>query len=750
MRGTRTVRLILAVFAVLAVAAPAPAQTQIGGFGIEGNVDAGWRFLPDEPSKSRRAKWEEYRDFPSSAFLGDLQLRFFRPDQSYAIELGGSKWGQQDQEFSLGAGRLGLWEFGFSWDQTPHVFSTNARFLATETSRGVFTLTTPRPPLAAHNSAPTLDEISLRWDTAKVFFTLTPTPDLDITAAYTRIRKEGNRPLGMAMGSPGNNFYEILEPIEQTIHDFRIKGTWATENWQLQFGYTLSVFQNDLDRVRADNPCFGAVAPAGCGANDPAAPATGQTSLPPDNMAHTITIGGGVNLPMRTRVNANFSYGLALQNADFLPHTINPALAANPSLVLPQTSLNGNAQTILFNLGVTSRPIRDWTFSAKYRLFDLMDRSDVISFAGLVVNDRSLSGARTAGRWDYQRQNADADARWQIIRPLAITLGGGWEHWSRNEHREVPDSDEYFAKLAVDTTPFEWLLARLTYRPSFRRISNYNARAHAEHTVGDEDGAAVSQGQSILLRKFDEAERNRQQVDLSVNLMPLESLTITPTASYKWDDYLKPAVTDPAGGTGTFLGVDTRTSWSAGMDVGWAPWERVSFSAGYMHEVNYQRMDSRSRPVIGGFGVDFFDYTWISNITDTIDTAYAGVKTVLIPDMLDLRFNASYSYALGTQETRNITAPVSSTAANNFSASAKRMPAFEDELIRLEAALSYHFLKNWTARLGYAFESFTKHDWRTDGLDPFTPAFGNSIWLGNDLRSYTAHIVTAAIGYRFK
>ena len=106
MRSTGTVvRLLVLGVPVLvslfAVAGPAPAQTEIGGLGIEGNVVAGWRFFIDEPAKSRRAKWEEYRDFPGSAFLEDLQLRIFRPDESYSAEFSGSKWGQQDQEFSL-------------------------------------------------------------------------------------------------------------------------------------------------------------------------------------------------------------------------------------------------------------------------------------------------------------------------------------------------------------------------------------------------------------------------------------------------------------------------------------------------------------------------------------------------------------------------------------------------------------------------------------------------------------------------
>lgn len=747
---------IVVIAAALAVPSPVTAQLQLGGMNVEGNVDLGWRSFIDEPAKSRRAKWEEYRDFPGGPFLSDLELRIFRPDESYSSEFAGSKWGQSDQEYSLRTGRLGLWEFGFDWDQIPHVYSTNARFLATETSRGVYALPTPRPPLVAHNSAPTLDEISQRWDQMRTFFRLTPTPDLDFKAEYTRIRKSGDRPFSMAFGSPGNNFYQILEPIEHTVHDFRIGGTWAKENWQLQFGYVLSIFQNDLTGVQADNPCSGAVAPAGCAAGDAgaAAPTRGLVSLPPDNMAHTFTINGGVNLPWwRTRLTGNFSYSLQFQNQDFLGHTINPTLAANPSLALPQKSLNGNVQTLLLNIGAVSRPIRNVTLSAKYRLFDYSDNSDEITFPALVLDDRSISPGRFVGRFDWQRQNADAEARWQVRPQVALTIGGGWERWNRNDHREVPDSDEPYAKAAIDLTPFDWLTARVTYRPSFRRISNYNTRAHAEHVVADEDPAALSQGQSVLLRKFDEAERNRQKVDVTLQIMPLETLSITPTASYVFDDYLSKPPVDPAGGRHDFLGMQEQVGWTAGVDMAWAPVERVQLSLGYMHESYYRKLESRSRPVVGGFALDFSDYDWISNITDTIDTLYGGVKVAIIPRVLDWGLSGSWAYALGRTDNRNPKTPVSSTAANNLTATAKPFPAFEDELIRLETAVAYHFpfpaLRGWTAKLGYVFESWQKHDWRTDKLNPFIPGV-SAVFLGNDLRNYTSHIVAATLGYRFK
>ena len=57
----------------------------------------------------------------------------------------------------------------------------------------------------------------------------------------------------------------------------------------------------------------------------------------------------------------------------------------------------------------------------------------------------------------------------------------------------------------------------------------------------------------------------------------------------------------------------------------------MKLSLGYMHESYYRKMESRSRPVINGVAVDFSDFDWLSNITDTIDTLYGGVKIAVIP-----------------------------------------------------------------------------------------------------------------------
>lgn len=733
---------MLAALAALSMGTPAAAQIPVGGFQLEGDIEAGGRLFIDEPAGKQKAKLEEYRDMTPGLLLERLNLRLFRPDESYSVEFAGSKWGYEDQEFSLRAGRLGLWEFGFDWDQTPHVFSTNAQMRATEAARGVFTLP-PRPSATtlstaertAYNTAPDLGEIGVRWDTARMFFALTPTPGLDLKLEYKRIDKDGDRPISLATSTPGGQFVESLEPIEQTIHEVRLRAGYATERWQLQFGYIFSLFENELNSLTVDNPLR--VGDGALVGGTTSTPGSVRLSLPPDNMAHTFSLAAGVNLPMRTRLMGNFSYSLWLQNDSFLPHTRNTSIPT-ATLALPADDLDGRVHVTNLYLSAVSRPLRPLTLSLKYRLYDLQDDSEVLTFVGNVENDNVLrSDTIRAGRWDFRKQNVDVDGRWQIVQPLALTLGAGWERWDRSVHREVEESDELFGKAAVDATLLEWLQARLTYRPSVRRVAHYKPHAHKEHSV-IEDDVEARQGQSVLLRKFDEGERDRHKVDFQLSIMPHDSITVAPAFGYRHDDYIE-----------SRLGLQEETAWSAGMDVSWAPTERFSISAGYVHERIDSRMRSRSRPVTGSTTFDFVDYDWVSDNVDTVDTFNGRVRASIIPKVLEWTAGATYSYALGRIDTRNPVTPTSGTASQDYTATARSLPAFEDALLRVETALKYHFLKVWTASLRYTFERFEKQDWRTDQLTP-TIAGAHSVWLGNDLKDYSTHIFALTLGYRFK
>ena len=727
----RTTLLFAAGFVLLALASgTAWAQTEILGYKLDGSVEVGGRAYLDRPTDKQSGKFEEYRDIPQGIFLEGLGFRLSTKDDRYLFEFKAKEAGEEDQNFLLRSSRLGLYEFEFEWDQTPHIYSTTGRMLSTEASRGVFTLPSPRPALSAHDSAPRLDEIGLRWDTARLSLSLTPTPEWDLKAEYTRINKDGDRPIGMSFAGGGGPSLEILEPIEQTVHDFKVSASLARENWQLRFSYNLSLFENSLDGVIADNPAPGVAFDTVAATSTPS---RGRIALAPDNTAHTWTLAGGVNLPLRTRVNGALSYSWRLQNQDFLPHTINPGLVAfgGSQLDLPKSSLDGDVRILLFNLNATSRPLKPLTLTARYRVYDYNDQTDEMIFTGRVDADLTfVKEATRATRFPYTKHNAGMDARWRILTPLAFTVGMGWERWERSDkHREAPITDEFMPKASLDYTPTDWMLLRATYAPSFREINDYNSHAHVAHVSLEEPGLGTGT-QHFRLRKFDEANRDRQRADLLLQLTPLDTLTTSLTYSIREDDY-----------THSLFGLQKDNSWAAGIDVTWTPHERLSMSASYVREESLAQLRSKYRSTTQ---LDNPTYDWVARNSDAIDTFGAGVNATLIPGVLDLGLNWNFSYALWRMEAFNPLTPTPAAA----SATAVNFPAIEDTLNRLEAFLRYHFGKNWTAKLQYVFESFQKTDFRTDQLVPSEGT--TNIFLGNDLKNYDAHILGLTLAYRFK
>jgi MtrB/PioB family decaheme-associated outer membrane protein len=478
----------------------------------------------------------------------------------------------------------------------------------------------------------------------------TPTPDWDLRAEYTRTLKQGGRPIGMVFGSPGGNLIELPEPIDQTINDFRMAAGLAREQWQLQLSYNLSVFQNDVDALIADNPLRITDARISAGTS---APARGRLSLAPDNQAHTVSLSGGWNLPWRSRLTGTFAYGWRFQDQDFLPHTINSAIV-NPGLTLPANDLDGDVRTLLATLRFTSRPFRNITVGARYRFYDFEDRSPTLIFPAQVVTDTTLSTEGVAtSRFSYTKHNAGADVGWRLLPPLALKVGYEWERWDRDSrHREAPLTDEHTPKLSLDYTPLDWLPLRASYAHSWRRISDYNTFAHLGHTVLEEESlqGEIPQSQSLLLRKYDEADCDRDRVDLLVQLSPLETLTLTPTLSFRNDNY-----------TNSPLGLQDNESWAAGFDVSWSPMERLALFASYMREAFDARQRSRYREPPAQLENPTFD--WVAKNNDSIDTVGAGLDAALIPKKLDLRLAWNFATATNKMRSFNPVPPSGGSAA---------------------------------------------------------------------------------------
>ena len=275
----------------------------------------------------------------------------------------------------------------------------------------------------------------------------------------------------------------------------------------------------------------------------------------------------------------------------------------------------------------------------------MVDSSHTPTFEAFVLNDQNAitSTPLRAGRYDYMRQNADLNGRYQLNRYAALTVGVGWEGWDRNSNWEVGHTDEAIAKVALDVTPTDWLLIRATYQPSFRRGDGYNTNAFLKENGNVPPGFAGSASQDYQLRKFNEADRDRQKADLMVQITPIDQLSITPSVGYKFDNYVASGMQHD-GNTVNLqqLGLQQAVSWSAGhrpqLDaVGPVLLRHRLRARVHLPEAAPNRSATPSTP--RSTGSRTAPTRWRRSTPPSRPPSF--------PDKADLLINGSFSYALG-------------------------------------------------------------------------------------------------------
>lgn len=647
------------------------AATDFYNFSVSGDVEFGWLFFADRPPEKERGYLEQYRDMSPGPF-GAFQLYALSKDESYLFEALGEHAGREDQNILVRSSKIGVYTFEFEWDQIPHVYSTRSRLD---------------------------DEISLQRDTARFALGYTPAPDWDLFVEYRYTEKSGERPRGVAeepfqVPESISEFEPFLEPIKYKEQDGTVAATYAKKGYQVSLSYNVSSFNNDTLSIRA---------PGEDGS------ARDRISLPPDNMAHIVSLAGGVSMPYKTRVNGLLSYGLNLQDEDLLP-----PVSSSPATSAP-TDFDGEVNTLLLYLSGTSRPLPQLTVKAKYRLYHYGDDSDFTVDEDEGEEDAFLL---LAERMPYTKQNVGLEGKWQFQWPMSLILSYNYEGYLRDDDPYRADTNDHTPRIALNYTPLSWLLIGTSYSHSIRTsdqsLETFQGRVppptppHSPQTINCSECHGPGSGAPFpLLSKFNMADRNRDRFDFFTEFTPWNSVTFTTNFGLAQDDY-NYDIGD--------YGLLDDDSWFAGADFVWTPFKRLALSANYLHE----EFDTRQR-VDDDLEIDF-DPGPILKTDDRIDTVGAGANISLLPEKLDLDMRYSLSYA--TSDFHN---PL--------------LPDLEEVFSQYKTYLRYRITGHWTAKLGYIFEDFNVSNEYTRESEEFPTSYYYS--------DYTAHMIALSMLYRF-
>ena len=584
-------------------------------------------------------------------------------------------------------------------------------------------------------------DYAFNTDVGVVGLRFTPREDLQFEFEYNNRRKEGYR--SMSADQP-NHPVELPIPIEDQTHEIKTKVEFVRPDYAIQFGYTGSFYANHFNSYMWDSldstvTQMGLFTAALADATRTAASAKGELSAPPDNVAHTFNLTGTAALPFRSRINATLGYTMLRQDDTFQNNVPVAGTGITPKNTddAGRSSPDAKTDLLLGNFLLTSRPLNNVSVTAKYRFFQLQNDMPVHVFSdtispitpagvlyqradgrvGFFTGGGTFTFAQGTSRQErYTKQNTGLDIGWRPIRKVSLKTGYEYEHWNRADiDGQSFGTDEHIAKAAVDVTPLDWLLGRLTYTYGIRNLYDY--------------GRDPLSGPKFF--KFNYADRTRNRADLLLELSRWETFTPSLNFGYAYDNY-----------PNSRFGLTDDKNFSAGVGLGWSPMSGLTLSADYTYE-RHDTVQASPGSATATSNVNDFE----STSRDQFHIVGVGAILDVIPKIFDVNLGYSVSFGYTTIKAQNLS-PAFTTRAGDFD-------RIQNVLQTFRIVGRYRLTEKLSVRGGFAYERYNEHNFAKDPMLAFMGNYDRSgtgilaNWVGATVPNYEAYITSFFVRYDF-
>lgn len=660
--------------------------------------------------------------------IGDMTVRRRAPFDSESTmywESTGSNLGLDSRSVHLEYGHQGDFELFLDYDQTPRFQIENAR--TPYFGDGHQHLTLPAGLQNSGTSSSTITNLDANLRTIDIETERTElgggltwhlNKQWSLKGEYSHEFKEGTDTIAGIFGQSGGNPLSAIlpEPIDYEEDQVDIALGYIGDRLQAELAYKGSWFWNNKDTLRWDNPFTNAAWAT--------IPTEGQMSLPPDNQAHRISLSTGYNLSDTSRLTGVFSYGWMLQDENFLPYTINPALATN---ALPRQSLDGEIKDLLIDVSGWTRPIDGLDLQARYRFND-RDNDTPRDVFQIVRSDTQDAGdERINLPYSTKQHLVNLDATYRVLPRTQVTLGYDFEQKERT-FTEVDTTREHTGRVKVRSRPLDNVSTTVEYAHSYRNSpDDYEGNApFVASTVGATPDDFENHPD---LRKFYLADRDGDVISAGLSIIPHEKVSIGVSGSYSKYNY----------DDGVY-GLRDHTRSDITLDVSYSPTSDVTAYTFYTYERQEFAQDgiqfTAATPPANLLGNDP-TLRWSMDSRDEVHSVGSRVEWHVLENKLDLNFEYTFSMAMTSFD------PKGAAGTNP----AIGLPDVKSTLHSIGVSADYHLRENTSLRLGYWFQSLRTDDFALDGVDVDT--VDQVLGLGEGSPNYTAHVVGISFAYKF-
>lgn len=565
-----------------------------------------------------------------------------------------------------------------------------------------------------------------------------------ITSDIRTEHKEGTLEQSVYLGAQ----QAIALPINYDTTRYDVKAAYQTRALQAQLGYTFSKFSdNNGAFIFQDTVAGGANSQTAAGANPPGAAiamyqVNGAYSQMPSNSAHYVTGMVGYNVTNTTRVNANFRYGLEMQDDQLPPAGYGSSFAVNPNLALlasNPSSLAGLARVYQGSVQATSRPITNLDLKAGYSVDgrDVATASSTIAGMTHALEGGNFTlgapdGSGTVAPQNWTKQKATVEGTYRVLQNTKLTLGYTLNEADRGVAQAGRNIENTGSIKLATSVPSIGVNGSVSYAHSDRSASATHVDLPWQAFSGDPAAGFPSM-------TFYQAARVQDVVKVRGDYMPTEELVFGVNGRLTNNTYTYPT---------NVVGNSRDYNASVGPDITFSPNKSLTANLFYTYEEVYygNRGAGAAYDLNGGYG-------WSASSTDAIHTLGASADWKAT-DRLKVGFAYTYSsgdlsYMLfdGITSASCLACAVSSAAYANVA----NPPTIGTTMHSLQVHGTYAVAPNIDLWAGYQYSMFKDNDWAYTAWSAVTQttATGYTVSSGAAAPASHANVVMTKVRLKF-
>ena len=646
--------LALAVLSLSLPAVAAEAEDEIAELiKPDSSISAGVGFVSDDSPR-----FGQYTGMTEQGAYGLLDIDIaHRVDATGTwLLLEGRNLGLDNRDLRFEHRRQGDWGYFLEYSQIPRIepFTANTAVSGIGTPNlGVPAVSTPGVPV----------ELKTEREVFGLGFDVAFADKFDFKLRAQQQEKNGERIF--ARGTTGGTglFQFIPEPINSTTRMLETTFGFTDKKLQLSGGYYGTMYDNH-------NTALYITETGG---------ATGLTGftpmgLPPGNEAHQLYLAGGYSFTETARSTFKAAYTHATQDDTFIL----------PSPATGRTDLGGVVDTTLVQAGFTARPLPKLSVLANLRHENRDDKTPVVDYF-TVTTGTTYTGENEPR--SIKTNAAKLEATYALPWALRTTAGVDYDMKERNYSavRVVSartDTEEMTYRLALRRSISDTLTGNLGVTRSLRDGSEYLTTVLVSGATG-----------SNLIAPIHYADRERDKVQLTLNWMPFEPLSVQLVADSARDDYTARTAQNlgPRNGTAENYALDATYVFSES-------WQLTAWASRNKNQLDQTTCEAASS--VGVCPNTVADPFWQVTLRNLGNSGGLGLRA---KPFAKLELGVDLQHSIYDDEYRQV--------ATTTGAVAPAIPDIETRITTLKLTAKYALMKSAGVRFDYAFQRWTSDDW---------------------------------------